>query len=235
MKKILCIILVMVLTLSMSGCAFMQALQSQTNKNNSSNDSAQINSAQIIEVPSSSEMESTAESTADVSSDEQSSEESQLDVSSSDAGDDDVTVTMDGNVQVFKYYGMTIRLPEGFQVSNTTASTPIAYHESYPSVADNITFTKSAASDISLLNADAFKSTYESLFDKFELNDYSQVKIGGKDAIRINYKVSMSSIEMEQIQYMIFDTDATYAITYTLLSDTYRSSFEASAQGVTIG
>lgn len=219
MKKILCLVLIMVLTLSMSGCAFMKAVQNQAyNKNNVS--------SQVSEEPSSSELESTA----DVSS-----EESQIDVSSSDIGSTDVTTTMDGNVQVFKYYGMTIRLPEGFKVGDTSASTPIAYHESYPSVADNITFTKSTASDISALNADVFKSTYESLFDTFNLKDYSQTKIGGKDTIRINYAISMNSIEMEQIQYMIFDTDATYAITYTLLSDTYRSSFEASAQSITIG
>lgn len=224
MKKIICVVLAMILTLSMSGCAFMRALQNQTNTNGTSGTQNVI--SQVSEEPSSSE----AESTPDVSS-----EESSSDVSSSDIGGADVTATMDGNVQVFKYYGMTIRLPEGFKVSDTTATTPIAYHESYPSVADNITFTKSTASNINALNSDVFKSTYEKLFDTFELKDYSQTKIGGKDTIRVNYKISMSSIEMEQIQYMIFDTDATYAITYTLLSDTYRSSFESSAQGVTIG
>ncbi|MGN0518760.1 MAG: hypothetical protein ACI4II_08575 [Acutalibacteraceae bacterium] len=225
MKKILCLVLIMVLTLSMSGCAFMKAVQNQAGKNNGTSGTQNVIS-QVSEEPSSSE----TESTEDVSS-----EESQIDVSSSDVDGGDVTTTMDGNVQVFKYYGMTIRLPEGFTVGDTSASTPIAYHESYPSVADNITFTKTTASDMSALNADVFKSTYESLFDTFELKDYSQTKIGGKDAIRINYKISMSSIEMEQIQYMIFDTDATYAVTYTLLSDTYRSSFEASAQGITVG
>ena len=226
MKKLLCFVLIMVLTLSMSGCAFMQAVKNQVDTK--SNVDA---SSQISEEPSSSEAESSeAESIADVSS-----EESQADVPSSDVDDADVTATMDGNIQVFNYYGMTIRLPEGFKISDTSAKTPIAYHESYPSVADNITFTKSTASNIDSLSADVFESTYKNLFDTFELKDYAQTKIGGKDTIRINYKISMSSIEMEQIQYMIFDTDATYAITYTLLSDTYRSSFEASAQGVTIG
>lgn len=227
MKKLICTLLAICLVASFAGCS-INITAPGTDSNSSSAGAGKTSDAVSV-----------IESTPDISLPEISSDvssEASEPVTSAVESTPDVSSTapsvQTGNT--FKYFGLSIELPEGFSVSDPNANTPIAMHSSYPTVSDNITFSKSGASSSSTYTEELIKQTYSSVFDGFNLLSYKKVTVAGLEAIEINYKVTMSGTSIEQIQDMIFANDATYIITYTIVSETYRSAFKNSLSTVTV-
>ncbi len=224
MKKLICTLLAVCLIASFAGCSIN--ITAPGMESGSKVSSKAPDTVSTVDIPEVSVPEASAETSSEASEPVTSVVESTPDVSST------APSVQTGNT--FKYFGLSIELPEGFSVSDPNATTPIAMHSSYPSVSDNITFSKSGASSINTYSEELIKQTYSSVFEGFDMLSYKKVSVAGLEAIEINYKVSMSGTSIEQIQDMIFASDATYIITYTIVSETYRSVFKNSLSTVTV-
>lgn len=210
MKKILCLILTVVIMASFSGCS----LTVKNVNNNTSSDAADSQSS--VDVSSAVDAVSSADDDA------------------SSAAADTVVISTENGVQVLTFYGLKMQIPDGFEITDTTASNPMITSTEYPIVADNINFVKMGVDDISIYSKDLFEEAYKEQFDGLDFKSYEIVKLAGFDTIRMNYSLSVSDISMEQIQYMIFASDASYVVTLTLCSDTYRASFENCVAGIQV-
>lgn len=219
MKKILCLILTVVIMASFSGCSLLKTVKNVNN--NTSSDAADSQSS--IDV--SSAVDAVSSDTDDVSS--------AADDASSAAADT-VVISTENGVQVLTFYGLKMQIPDGFEITDTAASNPMITSTEYPVVADNINFVKMGVDDISIYSKDLFEEAYKEQFDGLDFKSYEIVKLAGFDTIRMNYSLSVSDISMEQIQYMIFASDASYVVTLTLCSDTYKASFENCVAGIQV-
>lgn len=222
MKKILCLVLTVVLMASFSGCSLLKTVKN-INAGSSSGASS------IADSQSSSDVSSVA----DIVSSDAGSVSSATDETSSSSADV-ASVSTENGVQVLTFYGLKMQIPDGFEITDTTASNPMITSKEYPVVADNINFVKMNADNISIYSKELFEDAYKEQFDGLEFKSYEVVKLAGFDTIRMNYSLSVSDIAMEQIQYMIFADDASYIVTLTLCSDTYTSVFENCVAGIKI-
>lgn len=218
MKKILCLILSVMLIASFSGCSLLKTVQNVNS--GASSDAADSQSS----VDVSSAADALSSDTDDVSS---------VDDASSSSSDT-VEISTENGVQVLTFYGLKMQIPDGFEITDTTASNPMITSKEYPIVSDNINFVKMGVDDISIYSKDLFEEAYKEQFDGLEFKSYEIIKLAGFDTIRMNYALSVSDISMEQIQYMIFASDASYVVTLTLCSDTYRASFENCVAGIQV-
>lgn len=212
MKKILCLILTVVIMASFSGCSLLKTVKNVNN--NTSSDAADSQSS--VDVSSAVDAVSSADDDA------------------SSAAADTVVISTENGVQVLTFYGLKMQIPDGFEITDTTASNPMITSTEYPIVADNINFVKMGVDDISIYSKDLFEEAYKEQFDGLDFKSYEIVKLAGFDTIRMNYSLSVSDISMEQIQYMIFASDASYVVTLTLCSDTYKASFENCVAGIQV-
>ena len=57
--------------------------------------------------------------------------------------------------------------------------------------------------------------------DKFE-----RIEIDGVPTLRLEYDMTMSGVNLNQIQLMIFYKKASYSVTFTFLSSQYEAIFE---------
>lgn len=153
-------------------------------------------------------------------------------VSSSASSDSSSTVS--GASDTLTFYGLKMQVPEGFEINNTTTENPMIQSKDYPNVADNINFIKMGVDNISSYSKEVFESAYKNQFEGFTFKSYDVVKISGIDTIRMNYSLTVSDITIEQIQYMIFASDASYVVTLTICEDTYRTVFENAVNGIQI-
>lgn len=153
-------------------------------------------------------------------------------VQNSDVSDDGTKTT---DEDAYVYGGLSIVLPEGFTVDETT-STIMAYAPDYPARTDNISFTHAGADDISNYTQDVFEQMYASLFgDGFgESKKFEKTKIDGVDAVVYSYTMSVNGVDMEQTQVIVFMADKTTTITFTSVSGDYDDAFSTSINSIKI-
>ncbi len=134
----------------------------------------------------------------------------------------------------YTYDHITLTLPEGFTVDESSAI-PIAYGPDYPNKTDNITFSKSAADDINNYTKSVIEAQYKQLLQGFEeIDSFDKIKIDGKDAIEIEYEMSVNGIDIDQTQYYIFGDTFIDIVTFTDVTDTYDDAFEDCANSITV-
>lgn len=207
MKKILCLFISVILIFTFSGCSLLNTVKSI-------NDAASANSSAASDIVSDSAVSSSASSDSSVTSDSSS--------------------TVSGASDTLTFYGLKMQVPEGFEINNTTTENPMIQSKDYPNVADNINFIKMGVDNISSYSKEVFEDAYKGQFEGFTFKSYDVVKISGIDTIRMNYSLTVSDITIEQIQYMIFASDASYVVTLTICEDTYRTVFENAVNGIQI-
>ncbi len=147
------------------------------------------------------------------------------------SSEDTSSTTQTGNAT--KINNITIVLPEGFSLIDADGGT-MAVHESYPNIADNISFQTTIKASLSELSKDILLSTYESIFGKENITfiGYSIEKIDGVDVIVYAHIVTFEGVTMTQIQYMILGSTFTDTVTFTCLSDEYMELFEAASETI---
>ena len=111
----------------------------------------------------------------------------------------------------------TIRLPEGWKVSDSVAGTAMFVAADYPATSDNmnIEITDGTVSDPDLMKS-MFEAMFSQLGEDFKWVSYETAKLGDLSGIRMEYTLTMMDIPMVFIQYMVDDGGKSYTLTATM-------------------
>ena len=138
---------------------------------------------------------------------------------------------------VFVYEGVSIVLPEGFTVDNSTSAFTIAYPNNSSEKMDNINFTKTNE-PVTVYSEENINKTMKTLFENYEgCRNYKKYKIDGCDAISCDHTViynhTESGVEVKQSQLIVF-TDSTVIITFTTIQKDYNDAFRKAIDSVRV-
>ena len=102
-----------------------------------------------------------------------------------------------------------------------------AISKNYPLVTDNITFVKSDRDNIDNYSKETFENYYKNAVSGFKgIDSFERIEIDGVPSIRLEFKMTMSGVNMSQTQIMIFYKKASYVVTFTVLNSQYHEIFE---------
>lgn len=139
----------------------------------------------------------------------------------------------------YHYEGLVLCVPEDFYEYQVASSLVSLVSKDFPSVGDNITFTKSAA-------VRNFSKTYseEALYTAFstqmqkaynaEIKDftYQADRINGLDRVVVRYSVNISGLQMQQISCVLSNGEQIVTEAFTLTTGAYTELFEAAIDAV---
>jgi hypothetical protein len=114
----------------------------------------------------------------------------------------------------------SIKLPEGWKVSDSVAGTAMFVAADYPATSDNMNIE---IADGTVSDPDLMKSMFEAMFSQlgedFKWVSYETAKLGNLSGIRMEYTLTMMDIPMVFIQYMVDDGSKSYTLTATLTDE----------------
>lgn len=184
------------------------------------------------EAESETESEEESEAESEVSESEAESEAESESEESSEASSEEESENEDED-GAFEYGGISIVLPEGFTVDDSTDTLAIAYPETYPEETDNINFTKTNES-INLYSEANINKTMKTLFEDYSgCKNYKQFKIDGCDAVTYDHTITVSGAEVSQRQVAVF-ADNTVIITFTSITGNYDDAYQKAIDSIKV-
>ena len=125
-----------------------------------------------------------------------------------------------------KFGNLRFELPEGFEMTEQSG-VKVAISENYPLVTDNITFVKSGKDSIDNYSKEIFNNYYKNTVAGFKgIDSFERIEIDGVPSIRLEFRMTMSGVNMSQTQIMIFYRKASYVVTFTVLNSQYHDIFD---------
>ena len=132
----------------------------------------------------------------------------------------------------FVYEGVSVELPEGFEVKETSGVTTATYKD-YPLHADNITFVKSD-DKISEYSESALRAEFEKLFGNIGNYSYEKINIGGYEVVVTKLDFEYLGVSMHESIYTCFLNSTSITVTYASVSGDFDHAFDLSAASLRI-
>ena len=132
----------------------------------------------------------------------------------------------------FVYDGVSVELPEGFEVKETSGVTMATYKD-YPLHADNITFVKSN-DKISDYTENALRTQFENLFGKIGNYSYEKINVGGYEVVVTKLDFEYLGVAMHEAIYTCFINSTSVTVTYASVSGDFDHAFDLSAASLRI-
>lgn len=107
---------------------------------------------------------------------------------------------------------ISLVVPEGYTETELNGL-KLLYTDDFPTVADSITFAKSAADSISAYSKEVFETQYSQSLEGFTgIDVYEEIKIDGVDTLKVGVKLETGGVKLVQTQYFMFFSDMSIVI-----------------------
>lgn len=148
------------------------------------------------------------------------------------------THTPEEGYETFEFDGITIDLPENFEVTESNGL-KMVYTDKYPEVTDNINFiSTSGKATLANCSKELLESSYKNAFEgtgaQFEITGYRTFDIDGKDAVECKISVTLNGVSMVQTQYIILLDKSFVTVTFTDVSKRYTAEFNKIAASIKV-
>lgn len=135
----------------------------------------------------------------------------------------------------YTYDHISLKLPDGFQAADYSGMI-IAVHEDYPTVSDNIVFSKDTSTDsVDNYTQQLLDEVFSNTVAGFEKSTaFEKMKIDGVDVLKYSFEITTSGVHQTQTQYWILGSAYMDVISFTSVSGNFDEAFEQSFQSLKI-